>query len=473
MLKKSFSTKLFSSGLQAIAVQVLGSAFFYLISIYLTKQSFGTISLMNAASIFLTTLLGFGLEQVVVRRIAASKISDWAAAAFFIHSSFGVLITFFLLLLMNAMFKETTENIRFLPWFFAAQGVILIGVSLKQFLNAKEKFLPYGIISVFSNLAKIAAAIWLLQKQMLSIQTVAVLLLATALFELLCLITYLLFKTTFRFKFHFKAYGKLVKESGAQYLSVIFDMSLSRMDWLLLGMMTSGAVLADYSFAYRAFELARLPIFMIAPVILPRLSRLMASNKTPGQLQQSPINAFNSVELFFAVMIPLSLNILWTPLVGMITHDKYGSSNSWQFLVLSCCIPLQFFINLLWSLCFGAKKYKAVSTITIICAITNVVLNVILIPELKGSGAAIAFFATTLLQGLLYYRLVYREVMEITIRPLLVFSFLALIVYGLVIRIPVHFSLQWLIALAFYILAAFLSGQINSRYIYHFKNFLA
>jgi O-antigen/teichoic acid export membrane protein len=91
------------------------------------------------------------------------------------------------------------------------------------------------------------------------------------------LIIYLVAKTSFSFKFYFKAYTKLLKESSSQYISVIFDISLSRMDWILLGVMTTSSVLADYSFAYRAYELARLPMLIIAPLILPRFARLLAS----------------------------------------------------------------------------------------------------------------------------------------------------------------------------------------------------
>jgi O-antigen/teichoic acid export membrane protein len=81
--KNKLVINFFSSGLQAIAIQVLGSLFFYFISVYLTKTDFGAISWINAVCLFITTLLGFGLEQVVVRRIAASNRSDWAAGAFF------------------------------------------------------------------------------------------------------------------------------------------------------------------------------------------------------------------------------------------------------------------------------------------------------------------------------------------------------------------------------------------------------
>jgi O-antigen/teichoic acid export membrane protein len=473
LLKNKVLINFFSSGLQAFAVQILGSIFFYLISVYLTKENFGLISWMNAVSFFLTTLLGFGMEQVVVRRIAASNRSDWAAAAFFIHALSGSLITLLILLVLNALVGSHSVVYQLLPWFFGAQALLFIGIPLKQFLNAKEEFRPYGIIAVFSNICKIAAAYVLLQTHMLDTYTVIIVLICTAGFELGCLLIYIVTKTTFNFKLHFKAYIKLIKESSAQYLSVIFDMSLSRMDWILLGIMTTNVVLADYSFAYRAYELSRLPMLIIAPLILPRFSRMMASKSKPGALQQYYINAFGTVEMFFAVMIPLTLNILWEPVVILITKGKYGSANSLQFLILSLCIPLQFFINLLWSLSFGAKKYRSVTTITVICAITNVVLNLVLISKFNGLGAAVAFLITTLLQGYLYYKLVSKEIMKITLRPVIIFVASAAAIYFITIHINVNFVVQMVIAVSLYVAVAVLSKQINKQHIYNFKHFLS
>ncbi len=459
--------------MQAIAVQVLGSVFFYFISVYLSKESFGTISWMNAVSFFLLTILGFGLEQVVVRRIAASKTSDWAAAAFFIHTIVGFIITFLLLVVLSNIFKNQSAIYHYLPWFFAAQGLIYIGIPLKQFLNAKELFTPYGIISVVSNTGKIIAVCCLQQLEQLDTATVVVVLICSAVFELCCLLVYLVAKTNFSFKLHFKAYLKLIKESSAQYLSVIFDMSLSRMDWILLGIMTTNVVLADYSFAYRAYELARLPMLIIAPILLPRLSRLLASGKKLGNIQQFYINSFSTVEQFFAVLIPLMLNILWVPLISMITKGKYGDSNAVQFLILSLCIPLQFFINLLWTLSFGGKKYKQVTSITIICAATNIVLNLLLIHQFKGLGAAAAFFITTVLQGGLYYRLVNKQVMNIALKPIVIFMLSAIVIYVSATNIPVNFLLQLLIAVALYVGFAFASKQMTRQHLLNFKHFLS
>ena len=431
------------------------------------------IGWMNAISSFITILLGFGLEQVVTRRIASSDRSDWAAGAFLVQSITGFLLALTVLILLNLFNSDFAITYKYLPWFFAAQGLTYVGVPLKQFLNAKEKFMPYGVIAIISNSSKVIAIVWLQQLHILTINAVIIIFISTAGFELACLLIYVLTKTTFSIKLHFKAYWKLLKESSAQYISVIFDMSLSRMDWILLGIMTTNVMLADYSFAYRSFELARLPILIIAPVIMPRISRLMAINNKPAAIHQQQVNAFNTVEMFFAMLIPLSLNILWVPAVSFITGGKYGDTNSLQFLVLSLCIPLQFFINLLWSLSFGAKRYRSVTGITISCAVINIVLNLVLIPQLGGLGAAVAFFTTTILQCGLLYKLVYRQIMALALKPFFLFMAVAIIIYLLVMPLNMPFYIKLPVAIIIYVLIAILTRQITRQHLYNFKQFLS
>jgi len=455
--------------MQALAVQVLGSLFFYLVSVYIAKSDFGIISWMNAVCVLLTTLLGRGLEQVVVRRVAASNRSDWAAAAFFLHSVAGFMVTLLLLLL----FKDVSGIYHYLPWFFAAQGFVYIATPLKQFLNAKERFTPYAIIALISNLGKIGAVWLLLNESVISLHSVIVILIISAMFEFVCLFVYVISRTSFNFHFRFKAYIKLLKESSVQYISVIFDISLSRMDWILLGFLTTNVILADYSFAYRAFELARLPMLVIGPLILPRFARLMdlGGQITEGREQQ--VASIVRVEMFFGVMIILVLNILWAPVVGLLTHHKYGDSNAMQFLFLSLCMPLQLFINLLWSISFSAKRYKQVTSITIICAVLNIVLNLVLIPALQGLGAALAFLLTTVVQAVLYYKLVSSAVLKVTLKPLIYCVLLVAIGYCGVALLNVNWILKLVIAVGFYTAAGTLFRQINRQHLLNFKQFLS
>ncbi|MEI8278325.1 MAG: oligosaccharide flippase family protein [Bacteroidota bacterium] len=464
-MKNKTLINFFSSGIQAIAVQVLGVVFFYIISLYLSKNDFGLISWANAVSIFATTVLSFGLEQIVVRRVASSSSSDWAAAAYLWHALIGSTITLLLLFCMYNFMSEPSSAIKYLLWFFIAQSVIYIGVPLKQYLNAKEIFTPYAIIAFFSNVCKVGLVLMLVYIQRLTINNVAYILIICAGIEFVSLIIYIINKTDFHFLVKITAYKKLLKEAAPQYLSVLFDSSLSRMDWILLGVLSTKAITADYSFAYRAYEIARLPLLVIAPLIMPKFARLLSSRNGLDTDKQSQISSFFTIEMFLSIIITLVLNILWSPFIDHVTNGKYGFSNSIEFMILSLCIPLQFFMNLLWTLCFTSRMYKPISIITVVSAIGNIFMNLILIPLYKGEGAALAYFFTTLFQLIGYYILVRKHIMSFPIISFGILLVIGVIVYFVSSHIGQSVILQVLLAVVLFTLISVALKQITKNHI--------
>lgn len=465
-MKGKLIKSLFSSGLQAVSVQVLGVIFLGIVAYYLSDEEFGIISWANALSMFITTIIGFGLEQVVVRRIAASSTSNWAAAAFLFHVFIGSLISITIVSLFATNCPGCGEAVSYLPLFYVAQSVILLIVPLKQFLNAKHIFTPYGVIAIVSNMLKIAVAFVLVSRGYLTVNVVAVIFICASLVEFIFLLIYILAKTDFSFRFKIQAYKKLVKEAAPQYLSAVFDTTLSRIDWILLGIIgVSYASTGAYSFAYRAYELARLPIVIIAPVILNIFANQLAKDGHLSDEKKRTVNDIFTVQAFFAVMIPLVFSIIWAPVLDSIPNfaDKYGSKNETEFVILSVCIPIQFFINLLWTLSFSARKYKKITTITIITASSNVLLNLALIPFLNGVGAATAYLLTTLIQVILYYKLVKDYIIKIQVRPMLASIAIAAVVYFIAASVELHIALKASAALIIYLAAGLGTGTIRKQ----------
>lgn len=470
-MKKNVLKSFFSSGLQAVAVQVLGVLFIGIIAKMLSKDDFGIIQWANATAMFITTILSFGMEQVVVRRIAASTGSDWAAAAFLFHNFIGSVLAFALIVLIATLFPGINGAIEYLPLFFAAQAIIFLVTPLKQFLNAKHMFTPYGVIAVISNTCKVVLALLLIDQQKLTITTAGSVLMLCATIELIAILIYVRTKTSFKLKFRFLAYKKLLKESMPQYMSVIFDSSLSRLDYILIGMISTFTITADYSLAYRAYELARLPIVIIAPVILNIFARMMHTQLNDNQ--QKLVRDVYRVEVFVAMLIPLTLNLLWSPLLNAFFDDKYGSSNSTEFLLLSICVPIHFFINLMWTLSFSAKKYRKIATVTMLSAALNLILNLVLIPYLGGIGAALAYLATTIFQAVAYYIVVNKHLVKVPLKPLTGFLVIGSTVYLLTVNyLPIHFILQLLVTIAAYIAISFLTGWIKPAHLANVKQYL-
>ncbi len=411
-MNKKLLKLFFSSGVQAISVQVLGVAFFVIISLVMPKEEFGIINWANAIAVTLTILLGLGVEQVILRRIAASKTSDWAAAAFFFHLLGTSAITFLVLWLGSFLF-DGHEGIKYLPWFFGAQAIIAIASPFKQYLNAKQKFAPYALIAVVANVLKLVLVYWLIRSSILTINSVYIVLIICAALELLALFIYVKARGL-QFAFRYKAYIKLLKEATPQYIATLFDSSLSRIDWILLGIMATNVITAEYSFAYRAYEIARLPQAVLNPIMLGIFTRMFYGGRTVGIERQKDINELFSVEMFLAMFLPIYLNLLWSPLLDHVFDGKYGTVNHTQFFILSLCIPFQFFINVLWGLGFSAKYYKPISVIIGTTSVLNIGLNIILIKWMSAEGAAIAYLITTIIQLFGYYWLVRDKIMRLS-----------------------------------------------------------
>jgi O-antigen/teichoic acid export membrane protein len=441
----------FTSGFQALSMQILGGGFFYLLSVTISKHEFGVLNWTTAISVLITTILGFGLEQIVVRRIALNKTSDWAASAYFLHAFLGSLVSFIIMMVILLIYNSDRVTLKMLPWVFATQCFLYMATPFRQFLNAKEKFAPYGFVSLVSNLVKIAIVLYLAPQYKLNLEVVVRVLICTSFLELAFLFFYVRTRFQLNFSFKINAYKKLLKESSAQYMAVLFDSSLSRMDWILLGLISAQMVLADYSFAYRAYEMMRLPIMIIGPVILPRFARMLATGSNLSFDKRHEIQQFLKMEVVFAALMVLILNILWVPVVDAFTAGKYGASNQVIFMLLSLCLPLHFTINLFWTLIFSAKKYRYITIATIITASSNIVLNLIFIPMLGGVGAAVAYLAATVAQAFVYSYFVRRKVMRTNMYPLLIVIGITTVAYIAAVMITENVVLRLLIAIAIFV----------------------
>ncbi|RYE23168.1 MAG: hypothetical protein EOP51_11350 [Sphingobacteriales bacterium] len=448
-MKSKLLKNIFSSGLQAIAVQVLGVTFFLIASFYLSKDDFGIISWANALSIMITTLLSVGMEQVVFRRIAVSNRSDWAAAAFLAHAFAGSAIGLIIVFLVSV--ANLSVKMEFLPLFFIAQAFTYMATPLKQMLNAKQKFAPYGIIAIISNTLKIGISLAYIKGAGLTMPVAVGIMIVCAAIEFLALLFYVRKTQHLQFTFRIQAYKKLIKESMPQYVSVIFDSSLSRIDWVLLGIVGTAAVTAEYSFAYRAFELARLPITVIAPILLAKFAKVLSTDAKMDDARQALVKSVFQIEIFLAVMIPLVLNILWAPVLDMVFHGKYGSNNAIEFFLLSLNIPFLFAINLVWTICFTGKLYRKIANITIGSAVLNLLLNLILIPNFGGLGAAIAFLATTVLQLTAYTLLLRTATINVNLLSILAYFIVAGVAYVAAIYVTKNIFVQLAISVTIYV----------------------
>jgi O-antigen/teichoic acid export membrane protein len=405
-MKKKLVSDISANSLQVIINQLSGLAIFYILSTQLNKNQFGEINWTLAVLLTLFSILSFGIDQVVIKKIAAGNNINATLAAYIMHVLFSGLLVYTLLVICNFLFGSFFQLHQLLLLIGAGKLMLFFATPFKQLANGLEKFKSLLFMSICSNLVRSVALIFLAFTNYISLQTVIIVFIAGDCTELLlCLfITKYRLKIPVTLQWNKANYAGLLKESLPQLGVAIFNAAIARFDWIFLGLLTSTIVLANYSFAYKVFEMATVPLLVIAPILIPRFTKLFApGNEEVPAAKMNQLLVLLRFEIIIACGMALLLNILWAPVIDFITQNKYGAVNTYTILFLSACMPFLYFNNFLWTISFTRGNLKTIFYIFLICFIVNITATVTAIPFFSAEGAAAAYLFATIIQSLLFY----------------------------------------------------------------------
>jgi O-antigen/teichoic acid export membrane protein len=405
------SRKLFkdvsASTLQVLTNQSLGAVVFLITSFYLPKESYGELNWSFAIFTFANTLLSLRLEQIVVKKAATDQDSSKIMTLFILHVFLTGAGFYLLLLILHPIF----------PSFFSAHNLLLIvGLSqlfsffsspFKQIANGKERFEYLAAMSTVNNIVRVILLLLLIYFSEVTIDRVLIILIVGSVVELLfCfLVTRFRMQIPLHLGIHFNDYIHLLKESLPQMGAAVLMAGITRLDWIFLGLFSTSVITAEYSFAYRVYELSPFPLLIIAPVLLSRFSKYFAGNAQRSLLdKQKELSLLIRAEMIVATFIPLVLNIIWSPAIDALTDNKYGQVNQWTFLILSLCIPFQYIINIIWSAHFAQSRLKMILKITFITFSIILIGDSVFIPVYGALGAAIVYLAAIIIEYFNYMR---------------------------------------------------------------------
>jgi O-antigen/teichoic acid export membrane protein len=395
---------------------------------------------------------------VALRRSAAGNdTSTWVTAAFLYHVVSGCVVTALVLFGLRLAFPQGHEGLAILPLLFLAQGFNLMVTPLKTLLNARERYLPYAIVSLCSNLLRIGSLIWLMQRGVaVTLRDAALLLLIPFMLELAAMSVFFVLRIRgMNWRVRQRSYLRLLREAAPQAITVVFDIRLGgRADWILMGLLSTNSATGLYTFAARGFELLRMPISVISMLLMPRLARLLLRVRHLDAYDSARIQHIYRLQMWLAAALVLCMNLLWGPVISLVTAGKYGYTDAAEMGILSLGLPFHFAQNLFWMLAFSARKYKAVARITIITSLFNIAANAALIPLLSGRGAATAYLLASVLQAFLYSHELRKSLVSIDHRPVLL-ALAAAACAMTVFFLPLHYLLQCLVGLAAYLVLSF------------------
>jgi O-antigen/teichoic acid export membrane protein len=463
-MKEKLFKDIFASSAQIITNQAASLIIFLVTSTYLVKDVYGEFNWLIAIFTMAMALLSFGMEPIIVKKIAAGEDIKETAGLFILHTLISSLsltvITLLLSIFAPSFFRFNSSFILFAISFL----LTYLSSPFKQVANGKQWFHYLAVMSIISNIVKALSLLLLVIMKIFSFHSVLLVFVISSGIELIVSAGFTVKKTglaLFTLSWNRNKYFSLVKESLPQVGVTIFSSSLARFDWIFLGIVTTKTIIADYSFTYKVYELCTMPLYIIGPLLLPRFARLFSPNSQSNPEEKKDyVYALVRLEIILASFIGLIVNLAWIPVVDGITGNKYGAPNVNTIFILSCSMPFLYVTNLLWTINFSQGYLKKILGIISITFFINILGDVVLIPLWQGMGAAIAFLAAIVIQAIIYMRRSYFPGLNKIWLPLIICPVSAIVSGELAIAISNEYWLSIPFALILFSGSLIISRQI-------------
>ncbi len=403
-MKGKFIDDISANTLQVIINQCCGLGIFYVLSTYLNKNDFGEINWSLAVLLTIYGILACGIDQVSVKKVASGDDAKQILSVYLSHVVLWGLLVYGLLLGGELFFPSFFQKHYLLLLLAVAKLMFFFSTPFKQLATGLEKFRPLLYMSVCSNIARSAALLLLAGLQQLNLTAIVIIFIAGDLAELLvCIfVTKSIIKIPVILRWNTTAYSALLKESLPQLGVAIFTSVIARFDWIFLGLFAGNIIVAEYSFAYKVFEMATLPMLIIAPLLIPRFTKIFHPSASIAVDKSNDLLVLLRIEMMVASFTALVLNILWVPVIDLITAGKYGAVNHYSILILSASMPFLYLNNFLWTVNFAKGRLKMIFYNFAFTFCINIIADIILIPLYKAEGAAAGYLLAIIGQSIFY-----------------------------------------------------------------------
>ncbi len=404
-MQRKFIRDISANSFQVITNQLCGLAIFYVLSVYFSKNDFGEINWSLAILLTVFSILSLGIDQLVVKKIAAKEAPELIISVYQFHVTIIGIGFYVFMLFAYFIFPSLLQKHYLLLFLGIGKLMIFFASPLKQLANGLEKFKALFFMSVCSNIVKGIALIILALFSELNLPTLILIFIFGDLAEFILsiFITKKYLKIPFSIRWNKNVYFNLLKESLPQAGVVIFTSAIARFDWIFLGILASNVALANYSFAFKVFEVATLPLLVVAPILIPRFARIFHHKEKNYSEKIDDLFVLLKFEIIIASLVALLLNILWIPVIDFITNGKYGMVNRYTILILSASMPFIYINNFLWTIHFSQGKLKMIFYIFFVTFLVNVAGNIFFIPSFSAEGAAVAYLMSIAAQSGMFW----------------------------------------------------------------------
>ena len=386
---------------------------------YLGPEYFGLLSFAIAFTGLFGVVAGLGLHNIVVRDIARdSESASLTLGTTALLQLISGLVAFLIVLVSIAYLRPEDDLARSIV---AILGLIIMfkasEVALYWFESqVQSKYTVWVQNSVFVVFAVIKVGM-ILQGASIFAFVWAMLAEAAVVALILLLVMNLRGQRLVHFTVSFKRAKTLLKDGWPLLLSVAAISVYTKIDQIMLGQMIGDKTVGIYGAAVRISELwYAIPVIFVSSL----LPTILDAQKHSKELYYEKIQYLYDLMVIISISIALPMTFLATPIITLFFGPSYAEGG----MILAIHIWAAVFVSLSVAsgACFLAEN-RLTFTLqrTILGAVANVALNLILIPDFGMLGAALALVISQMLASL-FYDLLHRETHKMLLMKLSSFN---------------------------------------------------
>jgi O-antigen/teichoic acid export membrane protein len=433
-------------------VIIIGEVIFKLISLFITIYlarylgiiGFGKYNFVFAYLAFFNIITDLGLQQILVREMArdpltAPKLIGNAYIIRIILTTFAIVLAIVIMTLMSYPVDMTL-------YIYIASFTLLF-ISFSDFyatIFQANLAMEYGVVSKL--IFKFLSA-GLILYLIFTGGTLTGILLAMVFSEMIKTLLHYYFSRKFVkpvFEIDFGLWKRLFKESLPLAFTSVIWIIYFRIDVVMLSMMQGDAAVGLYSAAYKLSD----PLALVPSALVISLFPIMSASFKESKEKLVKIYRLG-LKYILIIMLPIAVGVTFVAdrAILLIYEPEFAPS----------AVVLQI---LIWAILFGSINYILLDLLVAIDrqvlniwtmgvgAVVNVVLNLILIPIISFTGAAITTVVTNALICVVCFYFVSKYLQKIPVWRMLVIPMAACTVMGGVLFYFSNTNLLLLIFLA-------------------------
>jgi O-antigen/teichoic acid export membrane protein len=383
--KSKIASNLFSLTAAEIASRLLGFLTLVYLGRILDTKGFGILGFATAFVSYFILVVNFGFSTYGTREIAKDQriVSKLVNNIFSIRILLAVFLS--MVLILYLCFSEKSSATKFVV-LITGLNLLANAVSLNWVFQAVEKMQYIAIRQVLSGLLSLVGVI-IFVHSITDVVVAASILSASALIGNIWLIPiYQKMFAKIKFDYSIVFWKELFKESSPLAFASIMIGIYYNLDMVMLGYMKPESDVGIYNAAYKIFLLGIVPFGLIFSAFFPTLSRVGLNNSKEFK---DTLKNYAKFVLSSGIVIGVILLFFSERIVLLVFGEGYLASSLPLSILAVNAIVISFNVFLGNPMMAWGKQKEYAIAISF-GALTNIILNIILIPNYSYRGAAVA-----------------------------------------------------------------------------------